>query len=75
MTFAVLIGVAKKYALPSFQGTRLGADQFGRDVFSRILYGARISLLVDAAKAPLSPLTLYLQERGAGRVLPVPAAP
>ncbi len=40
------IGIAKKYALPSWHGTLLGADQFGRDVLSRILYGARISLLV-----------------------------
>lgn len=40
------IGIAKKYALPSWSGTLLGADQFGRDVLSRILYGARISLLV-----------------------------
>jgi peptide/nickel transport system permease protein len=40
------IGVAKKYAMPSWQGTLLGADQFGRDVCSRILHGARISLMV-----------------------------
>jgi peptide/nickel transport system permease protein len=40
------IGVAKKYAMPSLHGSVLGADQFGRDVLSRILYGARISLLV-----------------------------
>lgn len=40
------IGVAKKYAMPSWQGPLLGADQFGRDVLSRILYGARISLIV-----------------------------
>ena len=40
------IGVAKKYAVPSWSGSLLGADQFGRDVLSRMLYGARISLIV-----------------------------
>ena len=40
------IGVAPKYAMPSIHGALLGADQFGRDVLSRILYGLRISMLV-----------------------------
>jgi ABC-type dipeptide/oligopeptide/nickel transport system permease subunit len=40
------IGVTKKYAVPSLSGHLLGGDQFGRDVLSRILYGARISLMV-----------------------------
>jgi ABC-type dipeptide/oligopeptide/nickel transport system permease subunit len=43
------IGVAKKYAMPSLQGSLLGADQFGRDVLSRMLYGIRISMLVGVA--------------------------
>lgn len=43
------IGVAKKYAMPSLQGALLGADQFGRDVLSRMLYGIRISMLVGVA--------------------------
>jgi ABC-type dipeptide/oligopeptide/nickel transport system permease subunit len=43
------IGVAKKYAMPSLQGPLLGADQFGRDVLSRMLYGIRISMLVGVA--------------------------
>jgi peptide/nickel transport system permease protein len=40
------IGVAPKYAVPTLHGFLLGADQFGRDVLSRMLYGIRISMLV-----------------------------
>jgi peptide/nickel transport system permease protein len=40
------IGVTKKYARPSWHGHLLGGDQFGRDVLSRLLHGAWISLVV-----------------------------
>jgi peptide/nickel transport system permease protein len=40
------IGVTKKYAMPSWHGHLLGGDQFGRDVLSRLLHGAWISLVV-----------------------------
>ena len=43
------IGIAPKYAMPSLHGSLLGADQFGRDVLSRMLYGIRISMLVGVA--------------------------
>ena len=35
--------------MPSLHGALLGADQFGRDVLSRMLYGLRISMLVGVA--------------------------
>lgn len=35
--------------MPSMHGALLGADQFGRDVLSRMLYGIRISMLVGVA--------------------------
>ena len=38
------IGVTKKYAMPSWHGHLLGGDQFGRDVLSRLLHGARYTV-------------------------------
>ncbi len=37
------IGIAEPFSTSSFQ-TPFGADNLGRDVFSRIIYGARVSL-------------------------------
>ena len=37
-----------RYASPSFEHW-FGTDQFGRDVFTRVLYGGRISLLIALA--------------------------
>lgn len=45
--------VAPRLAPPSTQNL-LGADQVGRDVLSRIIYGARISMIVSLCTASLS---------------------
>lgn len=37
--------VATRYLAPSFEHP-MGTDKFGRDIFSRVLYGARISLTI-----------------------------
>lgn len=39
------IAVAEKFSLP-FRGQLLGTDELGRDVLSRLIYGARISMSV-----------------------------
>jgi peptide/nickel transport system permease protein len=45
--------IASRLAPPSTK-TLLGADQVGRDVLSRIIYGARISMIVSLSTAALS---------------------
>lgn len=53
-----LSGVASNMALPD--GTNkshtfwMGADSFGRDIWSRVLYGTRVSMLVGASTALLA---------------------
>lgn len=49
------ISVSEKLAPPSWTH-QLGTDHLGRDVFSRMLYGARISLLVGFVAVGLSML-------------------
>jgi peptide/nickel transport system permease protein len=58
---APLLGTVDPKALSPVQRLRLpseanwlGTDQFGRDMWSRILYGARVSLIVGVAVAVLS---------------------
>jgi peptide/nickel transport system permease protein len=38
---------ANMYAKPGERGMLLGGDEFGRDLFTRIVYGARVSILVS----------------------------
>jgi len=40
------IGVAEKFLGPGGEGTLLGTDQLGRDIYSRLIFGARISMYV-----------------------------
>lgn len=35
-----------KWAMPGEQGHNLGADHLGRDIFSRVVYGGRVSLTI-----------------------------
>jgi peptide/nickel transport system permease protein len=61
--FAPLMGTIDPTALspsnrlkPPTSANWLGTDQFGRDVWSRLVHGARISLIVGASVATLSVL-------------------
>lgn len=47
------IGVAERLMAPTF-GFPFGTDQLGRDTFSRLVYGARISLMVGVASVSIA---------------------
>lgn len=44
---AVKQDVYSKFAQPGSEGHKLGADAYGRDVFARVIYGARLSLRIS----------------------------
>ena len=50
------IDTAHRLARPFTAGHVLGTDEFGRDLLSRLLYGARISLVVGLASTALAAL-------------------
>lgn len=50
--------------LPMSSEHFFGTDQYGRDIFARIIYGARISLFVSLATICISTVVLKLLSRG-----------
>jgi peptide/nickel transport system permease protein len=52
-TYSPIATSASMALLPPGHGHLLGADQMGRDIFSRIVYGARISLAVGLGSTAL----------------------
>lgn len=46
--------IETRLAKPMQQGYLLGSDDFGRDIFSRLVYGARISLWIGAISIAIS---------------------
>ena len=48
--------VANRFAKPGTEGYLLGADKLGRDLLSRIIYGARVSMIVGVSSSLCSML-------------------
>jgi peptide/nickel transport system permease protein len=60
------IQLAWRLSPPGVHGFALGSDTFGRDVLSRVLYGARISLTVGLLSVALAAVTGVLLGATAG---------
>ncbi len=50
------MAVAQRLQPPSLEGYLFGSDTYGRDVFTRVLYGARVSLTIGASVSIISML-------------------
>ncbi len=50
----LLQDIDKRLSPPGTNGYLLGSDDFGRDILSRIMYGARISLLIGTISVGIS---------------------
>lgn len=44
----IALNVRSRFAPPLSKGYVLGSDEYGRDILSRVIYGARVSLMVAA---------------------------
>lgn len=49
----IKMGVGQRF-LPPVDGYPLGTDEFGRDLFTRILYGSRLTLMIGAIAVGIS---------------------
>lgn len=51
-----VMGGRTRFALPGTEGYPLGADEYGRDILSRLMYGARISMVVGLGSVAIAAL-------------------
>jgi len=62
---------ARRFSLPS-AAAWLGTDQFGRDLLSRLLFGARVSMAVSFSAVGLAACR---RELGIGAIRPIAGSP